>query len=122
MTEPKETKWLRKYSDGRKELKENALKNGSLPDYANFDLEFWKEIYEEGKQSGAEENGIQIHKTSELDFPESGIEVLCFGKMWNGTRYKAILKYDGCFHDENGTPYEPEIKAWCKIPQFEDAE
>lgn len=53
-TEPKEIKWLREYSNGRKELKENALKNGSLPDFAGFDLEFWKKIYEEGKHAGAE--------------------------------------------------------------------
>ena len=37
----------------------------------------------EGYIAGAKENGIQIHKTNELDFPESGSEVLCFGKMWN---------------------------------------
>lgn len=70
--------------------------------------------------AGATENDIKIHKTSEFDFPEEGSEVLCFGRMLNGLTYKAILKYDGCFHDENGTPYEPEIKAWCEIPQFKE--
>lgn len=81
---------------------------------------FTREEVEHAYIAGAKENGTQIHKTSELDFPEDGSEVLCFGKMWNGTPYKAVLKYDGCFHDENGTPYEPEIKAWCEIPKFEE--
>ena len=61
-TEPKELKWLREYSNGRRELKENALKNGCLLDFANFDLEFWKNIYEEGKQAGATELQEEMKK------------------------------------------------------------
>lgn len=51
----KEIEWLMKYNNGRKELKENALRNGSLPDYASFDLEFWKEIYKDGYITGGKE-------------------------------------------------------------------
>lgn len=69
MTEPKEIKWLKEYSNGRRELKENALKNGSLPDFASFDLEFWKKIYEEGKQAGATEATKDLQE--ELEFYRS---------------------------------------------------
>ena len=65
MTEPRELKWLREYSNGRRELKENALKNNSLPDYANFDLEFWKKIYEEGKQTGVTEATKELQEENE---------------------------------------------------------
>ena len=69
-TEPKELKWLREYSNGRKELKENALKNNSLPDFASFDLEFWKKIYEEGKQAGATELQEEMKKDLVLKLKE----------------------------------------------------
>lgn len=60
--EKKEVEWLERYSAGRAELKRKAQEQGSLPDYANFDLAFWKEIYREGKEAGAKENGV-VYKT-----------------------------------------------------------
>ena len=65
-TEPKELKWLREYCNGRKELRENALKNNSLPDFAGYDLEFWKKIYEEGKQAGATEETKETKEAREI--------------------------------------------------------
>lgn len=65
-TEPKELKWLREYSNGRKELRENSFKNNSLPDFAGFDLKFWKKIYEEGKQAGATETTKELQE--EIDY------------------------------------------------------
>lgn len=65
-TEPKELKWLREYSNSKRELKENALKNNSLPDFAGFDLEFWKKIYEEGKQDGLK---MKFNTTTISDAP-----------------------------------------------------
>ena len=64
--EKKEIKWLKEYSDGRKELRRKSQEHGSLPDYANFDLVFWKEIYREGKEAGAKEKEELENEKHEL--------------------------------------------------------
>ena len=125
MTEQKEIKWLKEYSNGRKELKENALKNNSLPDIANFDLEFWKKIYEEGKQAGATENGVQWHdlRKDPNDLPYTEI---------NDTERKVIVMRENDIIDFDkyfkswGWQKEvlrrtiDKVIAWCEIPQFKE--
>ena len=114
--EPKELKWLREYSNGRKELKENALKNGNLPDFASFDLEFWKKIYEEGKHAGATENGIQWHdlRKDPNDLPKGYQENTKF--LCSDTEGKTLMliRY-GSFWQGN-----IDIIAWCENPQFKE--
>lgn len=113
MTEPKEIKWLREYSNGRKELKENALKNDSLPDFANFDLEFWKKIYEEGKQAVATENGIKWHdlRKDPNDLPNEEKDVLVYsGEQWR----MSVCRY---FPQHKAWEAGSDTIAWCEIPK-----
>ena len=125
MVESKESKWLREYSNGRKELKENALKNNCLPDFASFDLEFWKKIYEEGKQAAATENAIQWHNI--MENPKDLPKEKCTATDFDGNKVIPVLNQcgDKVFCHKEDKSFRTNIgactymTAWCEIPQFE---
>lgn len=111
-----EITWLREYSNGRKELKEIALKNGSLPDYASFDLEFWKRIYVEGKQAGAKTQWHDLRENPD-DFPEEEGDYLIYTKDFG-------IEIRNYFADTKSFSCRPSkmVIAWCEIPKFEEME
>ena len=122
----KEIEWLKKYSDGRKELKRKSQEQGSLPDYASFDLEFWKEIYRDGKEAGARKNNITWHdlRKNPEDLPKEFENVLCYCK---GTGVKFYCVGHTIVGGDNKVRWwanskteELRVISWCEISQFKE--
>lgn len=122
--EKKEVEWLERYSAGRAELKRKAQEQGSLPDYANFDLAFWKEIYREGKEAGAKENGVVWHvlKENPEDVPDTDRDVIVKRESEDDTEIDNYYSDDewvgwGKMLREGYTT--DDVVAWCEKPKFE---
>lgn len=132
--EIKELEWLERYSEGKKELRRKAQEQGCLPDYANFDLEFWREIYREGKEAGAKESGVFWHNLKENpeDLPDTDRDVIVKREHEDDT------ELDNYYNDDEwvgwGNTYRnyqyfvrkgmqvfDDVVAWCEKPKFEEA-
>ena len=46
----REILWLREFLTGKEKIKEQALRDNKLPDYAGYNLRFWNKIYKQGRE------------------------------------------------------------------------